>query len=64
MLDVGKRAAAQPMLALVELARPHRYAGNRTKRGCEHRAVVQPMALGLGERLMTAFACDRERDER
>ena len=57
-------AAAQPTLSLLELALPHRGRGDRPERGREHRAIAQAVALAQGERLTTALACLRERDER
>src|SRR5260370_1298174 len=56
-------AAAEPTLPLLDLAHPQRGCGHRPERGREHRATAQAMALGQGERLKTAVACLRERDE-
>ena len=56
--------AAQPALSLVELAHPDRHAGDRPKRGCEDRPIVQAVTLGQGHRLTAALACGRDRDQR
>jgi hypothetical protein len=55
--------AVQPAFPLVEVAHPDGQAGDRAKRGCEYRSIVQAIAFGQGYRLAAAFSCCGHRDQ-